>query len=93
MHGLGTPFWPKDDVFTINSEVEGATKTNTVFFNWTSKTLEPLIKNYICRWIVKGKIGIAKSNTDTAVIDYGNGDCDNKATITINGLSKEITLD
>lgn len=93
IEGLGTTFWPKDDVFSLSSEAQGSVKTDAVFFTWTSKTLEPLIKNFTCRWIVKGKIGISKSSTDTVVIDYGNGDCNNKATLTINGLTKEITLD
>jgi len=40
---------------------------------------------------VKGVIEITK-NDGKATLDYGNGDCDKLATITINGVSKEIVL-
>ena len=31
-------------------------------------------------------------NDSKATLDYGNGDCDKLATITINGVTKEIVL-
>jgi hypothetical protein len=40
---------------------------------------------------VKGVITIVK-NDAKATLDYGNGDCDDLATITINGVEKEIHL-
>ena len=40
---------------------------------------------------VKGIITIVKNDAQ-AVLDYGNGDCDKLATVTINGITKEITL-
>jgi len=40
---------------------------------------------------VKGVIEITK-NDEKAILDYGNGDCDKLATITINGVPKEIVL-
>ena len=40
---------------------------------------------------VKGIITIVK-NDGRAVLDYGNGDCDKLATVTINGVTKEIML-
>ncbi len=40
---------------------------------------------------VSGIVNIEKINA-TATLDYGNGDCDKLATITINGVSKEIIL-
>lgn len=90
--GLSTPYWPKDDIFNIRSEASGSVKTNSVFFKWTSRTIEPLIKKFTCHWIAKGRIAIRLTNTDAAIIDYGNGECDNKASITINGATREISL-
>ena len=92
VEGLGTPLFPRDDVFSVRGETNGAVKRDTVYYQWSAKTIEPLIKRFSCYWIVKGKIGIRRTNTDGAVIDYGNGDCDNKATITINNVAHEITL-
>ena len=90
--GLGTVLFPRDDVFSVSGETNGAVKRDSVYYQWSAKTIEPLIKRFSCYWIVKGKIGIGRTNTDAAVIDYGNGDCDNKATITINNVTHEITL-
>ncbi|HEY0677631.1 MAG TPA: hypothetical protein VGD17_05060 [Chitinophagaceae bacterium] len=92
--GYGTPLFPLDDVFSIKGESAGTVKRDTMLFQWASRTLpdHPLIKKFSCRWIVKGKIAIRRSNSDVAVIDYGQGICDNKATIIINGVPHEITL-
>lgn len=94
IEGNGTPFLPLDDVFSIKGESNGTTKKDSLLFQWGARTLpdNPLIKRFTCRWIAKGKIAIRRTNSDVAVIDYGNGQCDNKATITINGVTLEITL-
>jgi hypothetical protein len=94
IEGNGTPLFPLDDVFSIRGESNGTVKRDTALFQWAARTLpdHPLIKRFACRWIVKGKIAIRRTNSDVAVIDYGTGQCDNKATITINGVSFEITL-
>lgn len=92
VEGLGTPLFPRDDVFSVRSETNGAVKRDSVYYQWSANTIEPLIKRFSCSWIVKGKTGIRRTNTGGAVIDYGSGDCDNKATITINNVTHEITL-
>jgi hypothetical protein len=58
----------------------------------TEKT-QPLVFNMSCRkpFPVSGIVTITK-NDGKAVIDYGNGECDNLATITVKGVTKEITL-
>lgn len=94
IEGNGTPLFPLDDVFSIKGESSGTVKRDTALYQWAARTLpdHPLIKRFACRWIVKGRIAIRRSNSDVAVIDYGSGLCDNKATITINGVVHEITL-
>ena len=59
--------------------------------------IEPLFKRFNCRWIVKGRVRTIRANTNTnspwvAVLDFGAGNCDNQAVITINGVSHQITL-
>ncbi|HYE56755.1 MAG TPA: hypothetical protein VD996_18035, partial [Chitinophagaceae bacterium] len=81
--------------FAITVDNGKLTKPDGDYSQWSSaRTLpdNPLIKRFTCRWIVKGKMAIRNNSSDVAVIDYGNGLCNNKATITINGQAYEITL-
>ena len=50
-----------------------------------------------CRWISKGIVRTVRSNAAgttpwIGLLNYGNGDCDNEATLTINGNTKTIVL-
>lgn len=78
----------RDDVYSI----EGRNKT--VYANGTTvikNTETPLIKPVACAWIVKGILKV-KINDRVLYIDFGNGDCDNKATLKWAGGEKHITL-
>lgn len=97
MEGLGTVNFPFDDIYKIQGSANGKVKRGDRLFAWMSEITEPLIKKFTCRWIVKGRVRTARvSNTNTsswvAVLDYGNGNCDNQATVTINGITHQITL-
>ena len=88
---------PIDDIFKIEGTAHGKVKRGDMIVIWESRIIEPLIKKYSCRWIVKGRISTVRGNisaTDrwVAVLDFGPGDCDNQAIITINGLPHQITL-
>ncbi len=86
--GYLTPLTVWDDVF----EIEGtATGTNRKGNTYTHTITTPLVIKNACRWIVEGMIEL-KSGDKTAVLDYGDGTCDDLATITINGVVKDITL-
>jgi len=58
----------------------------------------PLITNYECSntWVPVSGIEtttlIEKGNKKVMVIDYGRGNCDNYATVTINGRSKKVDM-
>jgi len=97
IEGLGTTAYPKDDIFNIEGSAHGKVKKDALLVAWESGTIEPLIKKFTCPWIVKGQIKTVRVNTSStdkwvAVLDFGAGDCDNKATITINGIAHNITL-
>ena len=53
--------------------------------------VDPLIKKFTCHWIVQGTVRLARDRRP-AVLDYGNGECDNLAIIYINGVPHIITL-
>ena len=96
IEGNLTPL-PGDDIFKIEGFANGKVKRGNILVAWNTEIVEPLIKKFNCRWIVKGKLRVARLNLSTnspwiALIDYGNGICDNKAHLTINGVTVEISL-
>jgi hypothetical protein len=87
----------RDDIFSITGSAEGQVKRGNLLVGWSSSITEPLIKRFTCRWIVRGKIRTIRINAIptspwVAVLDFGNGICDNLAVITINGVAHQITL-
>lgn len=97
VEGMDTPFIPLDDIYKIEGGGNGKVKRDNLLVAWRAEIIEPLIKKFSCRWIVKGKMKIVRmtlSNTSpwVAVLDFGNGNCDNRALLTINGVIHEITL-
>jgi len=97
VEGNGTPIIPHDDMFKLEGHARGQVKHGNLVFNWRSEITEPLFRKFTCRWVQKG---IVKSWRETlpgtspwvAILNYGNGACDSQATLTINGVSKQITL-
>jgi hypothetical protein len=86
--GMRTPLNPRDDVYEVTSSMTSTMPDGTKS-SWESTT--PLIKANNCRWIQKGKVTV-KMNNETSVLDYGNGTCDDDATITTNGVVRNIKL-
>jgi hypothetical protein len=64
--------------------INGVTYTNTI--------LTALHWKRACRFIVSGVVKIERDGKPTVELDYGTGDCDAKAVVTIGGESKEILL-
>jgi hypothetical protein len=86
--GNGTPRFPLDDIYKITGT---ATGSNSGGHTWASQIVDPLIKKFICPWIVQGTVRLVRDGRP-AVLDYGNGQCDNLAIIYINGVPHIITL-
>jgi hypothetical protein len=88
VEGNGTPFFPVDDVF----EVTGNRRVNcSDGKSWSSEVTTPLVRKFTCRWFVSGVLTINFTGGQ-ALLDFGNGQCDNRATLTVNGQNREITL-
>ncbi len=78
-----------DNVWEITG---GATGVNRNGKSFTTEITTPLVRKRICRWAVEG-IKILTINSKTLTIDYGDGTCDRKATVTgTNGNSREILI-
>lgn len=97
VEGALTPLLPMDDVYSTTGSARGQVRRDTTTIFWNSTILDPLIKKMNCRWIVKGAVRNVRENTTSGerwqgVINYGNGDCDNRAVVVINGVTYLITL-
>lgn len=95
--GLSTPLYPKDDAFEIEGSANGKAKKGNLLVAWQSTITTPLVKTFECRWIVQGVVKIVRASSNantswTGYLDYGNGNCDNKATATVNGVMHQISL-
>ncbi|HWN87618.1 MAG TPA: hypothetical protein VNM35_01090 [Chitinophagaceae bacterium] len=79
--GADTPLNLLDDVYAVTGN---HTVTNPSGKTRTVTILEALEKKTTCHNITKGKMKIQGPN-HFAILDYGDGTCDNIATITIDG--------
>jgi hypothetical protein len=85
--GIGTAR-VRDDVFEITTSLTSRMADGTTV-TWQNTT--PLKKANNCRWIQKGT-GTIKVNNDISTIDFGNDTCDDDATLTTNGVVRNIKL-
>jgi hypothetical protein len=80
---------PADDIFSITGTASG---TNSKGNEFSLSIVKPLIKKVSCRFIVAGSADIKTGTRPTRTIDYGSGDCDNKASVSVENVTREITL-
>lgn len=86
--GILTPRFIWDDEFQIEGTVSGVNRRGEQYSVVITK---PLIRRMACLWLVEGTVTIRRGDR-SLVLDYGNGTCDDLATITANGETREITL-
>lgn len=86
--GYDTPLILWDNVFSIT----GNWATTLPNGNISTATISsPVTVKWNCIHIVSGIVTFTR-NLNIAVLDYGDGECDNQATVTINGVVHRITL-
>ena len=59
---------------------------------FTTHIAEPLVKEMDCIWIVSGILEVTPEGLTTRELDFGDGACDNDATLTIGEFTTDITL-
>lgn len=87
IEGVGTGTW-EDNVFLITGN------RSVVFdngFTQNSEVTNALRREATCRYFVSGEVDITRNNGN-GVLDYGDGTCDNVATLTVNGETITIIL-
>ncbi len=78
-----------DDVYSISGSWKFVNKDGIEFMGTITENLR---REYACKYIVSGITEISK-NGEVYTLDFGDGSCDNKATLTnANGESMEISL-
>jgi hypothetical protein len=85
--GFGNRIW-SDNVFLITGNW---TITNKAGVVRQATVTEPLRREMACRFLVSGVIEITKDGSKLT-LDYGDGTCDDLATVNINGTVKEIHI-
>jgi len=78
-----------DDVYSITGSASGVNRDGR---NFTVTIIEPLIVKIDCRWVTKGILEIAPEDIKVRTVDYGDGNCDNEATVEIGNKTYNIVL-
>lgn len=85
---------PLNDEFHVNGSAEGSTRKD---IRYEVEILETLVFKRACRmqrvFIPVSGIKQITHGEDVAIINYGDGDCDNEVTITLNGETFTKTIE
>ncbi len=88
IEGYETMTW-MDDIYLIEGE---SSITHLNDNTTTREILTPLRRELTCPHFVSGTIEITPEERPVRVLDFGDGNCDNIATVTINGNTYTIRL-
>ena len=78
-----------DDMFEITGSASGITPAGA---NYTKEITTPLVRSFGCPWITAGVIETTLDGASRS-LDFGDGECDNVATLTTEEGTEEITMD
>lgn len=78
-----------DDVYEVSGTASGVRANGTAF---TATTVSPLTRKVSCQEFVSGELSLVPSGKPERLINFGSGDCDGEATVTINGNDYTIQL-
>ncbi|MBI3509946.1 MAG: hypothetical protein HY064_04730 [Bacteroidetes bacterium] len=76
-------------IITITGSNHGTDRNGKT---WTSTITSPIVRDLSCSWITKGTFELTPDGKSTRTVDFGNGTCDNKGTISIDGNTFEFTM-
>jgi hypothetical protein len=86
----GEDTWVRfDDVYLITGGAHGQTANQV---SYTMSITNPLRREVGCRHFVSGSFDFVPDGKPVRTLDYGDGECDNIATVTINGHTYTIHL-
>ncbi len=85
----GDSFIFADDVWSVTGSGSGV---NIDGKSYTMTITSPLIYENGCFYPVSGTVEISAENEALKMIDYGDGECDNRATVTVGDVTETIEL-
>ncbi len=88
-HGHNTPFIWWDDVYLITGSHNVVSSNGNTLSVTITRALEIALN---CYWIKSGTVEMQHNEWPLIILDYGNGNCDDIATVTINGNTHTIHL-
>ncbi|MEO1517970.1 MAG: hypothetical protein AAFV95_23310 [Bacteroidota bacterium] len=96
VEGMNTNFWTNgidgitDDVWEVTGTASGINRNGVAY---TATIQNPWRHQANCEWLTAGSTDIQTSNLpDLIKLDFGDGQCDDKAVISIGNFSREIQL-
>lgn len=89
LSGYSTDSLATDDIYEISGTASGVNRKG---HSYTTVIMQSLRKDMSCKWITKGQVELTPEGKATRSINFGDGACDSKATVTINGNVKEVDL-
>lgn len=95
VEGEGTTWWTDglngilDDVYEVDGFANGVNIEGNAF---SAEITEPLRVQIGCRWVTQGKLELTPQNLSTRTVDYGDGNCDNQASVEVNGHTYHFTM-
>jgi len=87
--GSATPLILADDVWRIEGSSSGTTREGIA---WTASYPSALVKKASCKWFSSGSVLVTPTGGVPCTINFGDGTCDNKATLTIGDKTTNIEL-
>jgi len=78
-----------NQVVTITGSNSGTDRNGNTF---TATITNALVRDLSCSWITQGTVELVPSGKPTRTVDFGNGSCDNRGTIMIEGNTFEFTM-
>lgn len=90
VQGSNTVVWG-DDLYELTGEVFGNDKYRNYY---AMKTVSPISKptNLVCKYLNGGVLEIQQEGRTFRKLDYGNGDCDDDVTVTIDNKTHNLKL-
>lgn len=85
--GYATPTWT-DDEYDITGSATGTSAKGVKF---TTTITTALHKKIGCKWFTSGIVEHTPDGKPKRTVDYGNGTCDDQATVTVTGTRKSKT--